>query len=298
MEQMSDDVLLQELNRRFLDTKKALRDMMVMNEKIEKLNVKLAESERMKSNFLSNIRNEINNPLSSILGLARELAGPEKDEARRQLTARLIYTEAFDLDFQLGNIFMAAELEAGEAKLSPAQLDVNGFLGRLVSAFSHKAREKNISVEVLCLPCEREEKVLFTSDPEKMHLIAANLLANAIEFSPENKKVTIEVNLEDRVLHLSVRDRGTGIPEAERKRLFERFHQLDQGSAKKHRGHGLGLSITKALVEVLGGKVTVAAAADGVGTVVEVRVPELSGTGHDIFSEDGNEFLFQEGSSF
>ena len=187
MEQMSDDVLLQELNRRFLDTKKALRDMMVMNEKIEKLNVKLAESERMKSNFLSNIRNEINNPLTSILGLARELAGPGKDEARRQLTARLIYTEAFDLDFQLSNIFMAAELEAGEAKLSPAQLDVDGFLGRLVSAFSHKAREKKISVEVSGLPVSGRRRSSFTTDPEKMRLIAANLLANAIEFSPEGQ---------------------------------------------------------------------------------------------------------------
>ena len=109
--------------------------------------------------------------------------------------------------------------------------------------------------------------------------------------------MTIEVDLEDRVLHLSVRDRGSGIPEAERKRLFERFHQLDQGSAKKHRGHGLGLSITKALVEVLGGKVTVAPPPSG-GTVVEVRSPSWRARRHDIFSEDGNEFLFQEGSSF
>ena len=84
MEQMSDDVLLEELKKRFLDTKKALHDMRVMNEKIEKLNVKLAESERLKTNFLSNIRNEINNPLTSILGMARQLAGPVKDEATKR----------------------------------------------------------------------------------------------------------------------------------------------------------------------------------------------------------------------
>ena len=253
MEEMSDDVLLKELNKRFLDTKKALSDMKVMNEKIERLNIKLAESERMKSNFLSNIRNEINNPLTSILGLARELTGPGKDEARRQVTASLIYTEAFELDFQLSNIFMAAELEAGEAKLSAAQIGLDTIVSRLVSAFSHKAREKKITVEVLGLRGMQEEKVLFITDPEKFRLMAANLLANAIEFTPEGKRVTLEVRLEDKMLHLTVRDQGNGIPEVERKRLFERFHQLDQGSTKKHRGHGLGLSITKALAQVLGG---------------------------------------------
>jgi signal transduction histidine kinase len=297
MEQMSDDVLLQELNRRFLDTKKALHDMKVMNEKIEKLNSKLAESERMKSNFLSNIRNEINNPLTSILGMARELASPGKDEARRQVMANLIYTEAFELDFQLSNIFMAAELEAGEARLSPAQIGLDAIVNRLVSAFGHKAREKRVAVDIVGLPSAQDEKMLFTTDPEKLRLIAANLLANAIEFTPEGRRVTIEVNLHDAMLDLTIRDQGSGIPEAERKRLFERFHQLDQGSTKKHKGHGLGLSITKALAEVLGGKVNVAFAPEG-GTVVHVTVPELAGTDGDIFSEDGNEFLFQGGSSF
>jgi signal transduction histidine kinase len=297
MEQMSDDLLLQELNKRFLDTKKALHDMKVMNEKIEKLNSKLAESERMKSNFLSNIRNEINNPLTSILGMARELAGPGKDEARRQVMADLIYTEAFELDFQLSNIFMAAELEAGEVTLSPAQIGLDAIVNRLVSAFGHKAREKKITVEILVLPGAQHEKLLFTTDPEKLRLIAANLLANAIEFTPEGTRVTIEVKLQDKTLGLSVRDQGSGIPEAERQRLFERFHQLDQGSTKKHKGHGLGLSITKALAEVLGGKVHVAFAPEG-GTVVQVTIPELAGKDGDIFSEDGNEFLFQGGSSF
>ncbi len=297
MEQMSDDVLLQELNRRFLDTKKALHDMQVMNEKMEKLNMKLADSERMKTNFLSNIRNEINNPLTSILGLARELTGPGKDESRRQVTAKLIYTEAFELDFQLSNIFMAAELEAGEGKLSPAQVDLESFLTRLVSAFGHKIQEKKITVTVLGLSGQQGPKSMFTSDPEKLRLIAANLLANAIEFDPEGGRVTIEAKFQEGALHLSVTDQGTGIPEAERKRLFERFRQLDHGSTKKHRGHGLGLSITKALIEVLGGRVDVQTAPGG-GTRVLVVIPELASRGSDIFSEDGNEFLFREGSSF
>jgi len=115
MDGMNDAELLAELAKRFRDTSKALHDMRVMNEKIEKLNIKLAESEKLKSNFLSNIRNEINNPLTAILNMAGQLALPQKDEQSRQLMARMIHDEAFDLDFQLRNIFMAAEIEAGEA---------------------------------------------------------------------------------------------------------------------------------------------------------------------------------------
>ncbi len=114
MEPIKDDDLLEELKKRFLDNKKALRDMVVMNEKIEKLNAKLAESEKLKTNFLSNIRNEINNPLTAILGMARQLASPVPDQQTRQAMAETIYHEAFDLDFQLRNIFAAAELESGE----------------------------------------------------------------------------------------------------------------------------------------------------------------------------------------
>jgi signal transduction histidine kinase len=192
---------------------------------------------------------------------------------------------------------MAAELEAGEAKLSASQVDIESFLNRLVSAFGHKAQEKRITVEVRGLPGAEGPRPLFTTDPEKLRLVCANLFANALEFTPEGTRVIIEVQIQDRTLHLSVLDEGSGIPESERKRLFERFHQLEQGPTKRHRGHGLGLSITKALVEVLGGKVSVEKAPNA-GTLVRVMVPELASPGADIFSEDGNEFLFHEGSSF
>ncbi len=295
MEGMSDDVLLEELKKRFLDNKKALHDMMVMNEKIEKLNTKLAESERLKTNFLSNIRNEINNPLTSILGMARELAAPVKDEKARQLMARMIYHEAFDLDFQLSNIFVAAELEAGETSISPAQTDAAGLVRRAIAAFGHKAEEKKITVDFTCTGCS-DGKLPFTVDPEKFHLVIVNLIANAIEYNHPGKRASIELKKEGGALHLSVADEGAGIPEKERSRLFERFRQLDQGPSKKHKGHGLGLSITRALVELLGGKIAVEQAPGG-GSLFRVRIPEASGSSGD-FAEDGNEFLFESGSTF
>ncbi len=298
MDMMSDDVLLEELKRRFLDTKKALYDLTKMNEKIEKLNVKLAESERLKSDFLSNIRNEINNPLTSILGLSREIASAKKDEQTKQLMAQSIYDEAFELDFQLRNIFIAAELEAGETQLSISRIDVTAFIKNLVSAFSRKARKKSLTVTFACCGAQPEDQgLLFNTDAEKLHRVLANLLANAIEYNKEGKTVRIEAREENGVLRVSIADEGIGVPKRERERLFDRFHQLDRGSTKKHRGHGLGLSTTKALVEMLGGKVSVADA-DGGGCVFDVAVPEAPGAGDNVPSEDGNEFLFENEKKF
>jgi len=298
MDGMNDAELLAELAKRFRDTSKALHDMRVMNEKIEKLNIKLAESEKLKSNFLSNIRNEINNPLTAILNMAGQLALPQKDEQSRQLMARMIHDEAFDLDFQLRNIFMAAEIEAGEAAVVRAQVDVASLVSRVIASFQQKAREKGVAVDFARSGDQiGEASLLFPTDPEKLRLVVANLLANAIEHSPAGSRVRTEAGRSSGSLRLSVADEGMGIPEGDRERLFERFHQLDQGTTKRHRGHGLGLSITKAIVELLGGKVMVSQPESG-GSLFLVVVPEAPGGGSDVFSGDGNEFLFEGGNAF
>ncbi len=297
MNMISDDVLLEELKKRFLDNKKALSDLMKMNEKIEKLNVKLAESERLKSDFLSNIRNEINNPLTSILGLSREIAATGKDERMKQLMARTIYEEAFELDFQLRNIFIAAELEAGETQLNISRVDVAALIKNLISAFSHKAQKKNLTVAFTCGAQPGGPGLPFKTDAEKLQRILTNLLANAIQYNNAGKKVAIEARIDNDILSASIADEGIGIPKEERERLFERFHQLDQGSTKKYKGHGLGLSITKALVETLNGKVSVADAAGG-GCIFSIVVPEAIGAEDGVFSGDGNEFLFENEKRF
>jgi len=297
MDEMGDDVLLEELTKRLTDTRKALRDVMVMNQKIEKLNMKLAESERLKTNFLSNIRNEINNPLTSILGIAREMASPVRDAERTRLMARMIYGEAFALDFQLRNIFTAAEIEAGDARVARAQIDPEALVRHVAGSFAHQAGEKKVTMEVVVTGGPDAARRMFVTDPEKLHLVMANLIGNAIEYNQEGKSVRIEAAIEAGNFRFSVTDEGAGIPDGDRERLFERFHQLDQGSSKRHKGHGLGLSITKALVDMLGGKVSVSRPEQG-GTRFDVVVPEAGGAPSDVFSEGGNEFLFEGGSTY
>lgn len=298
MERIEDEALLGELKRRLEENKIAVNGLRALTVKLETVNEKLRQSESLRSNFLSNIRNEIINPLTSIMGLARQIVDKRADAAAAHELARMIYAESFDLDFQLRNIFTAAELEAGEAELGAARVDMAALVQGQVAAFSHKASEKRISLSLACDCCAADGSCTFTTDPDKYQKIIANLLANAIEFNREGKGVFLRLWTEGRVLHLSITDEGIGIPEADRRKVFDRFVQLDTGATKRHRGHGLGLSITKALAELLGGSVALAATKDE-GCVFTVAVPELvTEQPVDATSGSGNEIIFGDGARY
>jgi signal transduction histidine kinase len=291
MERISDEELITELKRRFEDNERALHDLRVMTRKLEHVNRKLQESETMKSNFLSNIRNEMNNPLTAIMGLAQRLMEGAAVDA--EAVASLIFAESFDLDFQLKNIFAAAELEAGEAVVSLSNVDVRGLADKVVSSLAHRSAAKKLDLEVDCrYPDPSREDLFFRTDPEKLHLILVNLLANAVEFSREGQRVLVRVALEEGALMISVQDFGAGLREEERSAIFDRFHQLESGSVKSHRGHGLGLSVTKSLLDLLEGSLSVTSE-EGKGSEFLVTVPEAAGGG-DVLSEEANEFIFEE----
>jgi len=298
MERIDDVMLLDELRKRFEESKIAVTNLRVMTQNLEAVNEKLRQSEGLKSNFLSNIRNEINNPLTSILGLSRQIVDKKVDAETARSLAQVIYSEAFDLDFQLRNIFSAAELEAGETTLSVAHVDVCALLRSQIAAFEHKASEKKVAVEFICEHCEGAGVLGFKTDPDKLQKIVANLLANAIEFNVEGKRVRIRLWTDGSLLNVSIADEGIGIPEADRKKVFDRFVQLDSGVSKRHKGHGLGLSITKALTEMLDGSVTLAAAPGG-GCLFTVSLREQeTGQPVDVTSGNGNEFIFEGGTQF
>jgi len=293
VKKLSDSVLLEELKRRLIDNKKALHDLRVLTKKLEQLNRKLQESEAMKSNFLSNIRNEINNPLTSIMGLSEQIITGAVETDMAGSMAHMIYTEAFNLDFQLRNIFMAAELEAGEAMVNVSNVEVATLVRNLIDSYRNQADRKHLTMEFLCdRPEKSGDEFYFKTDAEKLQLVLSNLLANAIEFSLKGKKVQLHAWKKDGRLSIAVRDDGIGISAEKQKQIFDRFKQLETGSRKAHKGHGLGLSITKALIELLDGSIELSSVA-GKGCTFTVSVPESdAGLMVDVVSEDGNEFIF------
>lgn len=252
MSKPTDDELIDEIRQRFEFNRNALSDLRAVTRKLEEMNEKLKESERVKSQFLSNIRNEINNPLSAIMGLSSQLRSCRQDPERCTGTAAMIYAEAFNLDFQLQNVFIAAELEAGEAAPDYALVDVQSVVSGCLDKLAQRIAEKQIEVHN-DLPLT----LSFPTDAQKLEVIVINLLANAVEFDPEGGQVTVTAAERETGLEIAVADAGPGIAAADREAIFDRFRQLDAGTTKEHRGHGLGLSICWALAELLGGTLDV-----------------------------------------
>jgi signal transduction histidine kinase len=291
MAQRTDEQLLEALRQRMEAHRQSLADLTVMTLKLEKLNRKLQDSEALKSRFLANIRNEINNPLTSIMGLANTLARGNADAKRSALAGRMIYDEAFYLDFQFQNIFMAAELEAGEAAPSFARIVIAGLLDGVIDLLRHRFEPKGLRIEV-----QGATTIPFVSDPRMLHLMLLNLLANAIEFSPEGEQVAIEVRCSDGQLTIDVRDQGPGVAEAVRPILFDRFCSASQDSLKSHRGHGLGLSLSRAMAEVQGGQLLLVEE-DGAGALFRIVLPEPQ-VEVDVSAPEGNLFLFNNAEIF
>ena len=128
-------------------------------------------------------------------------------------------------------------------------------------------------------------------------MILSNLLNNALKYSYKDSQVILKVWVDEDVLHASVQDYGTGISEKNQKIIFERFKRLDSGINSINRGHGLGLSITKALLDVLGGDIDIKSQ-KGEGSEFSVSLPEarnivegFSGDGNDVFFDEDDEIF-------
>jgi signal transduction histidine kinase len=291
---LTDEELIQELTTRFAQSRKAFSDLSVLNRKLLEMNCRLEQSESLKSNFLSNIRNEINNPLNSILGLAGQLAAMGQGGEDIAALSSMICSEANSLDFQLRNIFMAAELEAGAVNPHVVRANVAAVVGDVIESFRHNAARKSVSIEFE-LP-RGDAPLLFATDAEKLQVIVSNLLSNAVEFSPAGDVVCVSLNIdsEEGWLLLAVRDCGVGIAEEDHKRIFDRFSQLERGTTRSHLGHGLGLSITRALTDLLQGTIEVEST-PGQGALFTVTLPPGSiGDDENTFADGGNLFMFED----
>ncbi|MBF0193091.1 MAG: HAMP domain-containing histidine kinase [Magnetococcales bacterium] len=268
MSELSDDALIAELKSRFDTTKQALEEVKIITKKLEEMNRKLRASEQIKSTFISLVKNEINNPLTSILGLSEQLRLGEHPQETVVSIADMIHQESFTLDFQLRNIFITAELESGEADIQISSVDVTALINDVIDSFSHLLKEKLIKHRV-----ETPGRIIFNTDSSHLNIIVANLLANAIKFNLDGGDIIVKASVANDTLNLSVEDSGIGIDKTRVGRLFDRFYQSDAGIMKRHKGHGLGLAIIKALIESMEGTINAETLKSG-GSIFSISLPQ------------------------
>ncbi|HVD97477.1 MAG TPA: HAMP domain-containing sensor histidine kinase [Cytophagaceae bacterium] len=295
MEQYSDEELWSELSARMHKTIQAKSEQLNLLKELEAVNKKLKDSERLKTNFLSNIRNEIINPFTSILSLSKMILSIDSTNIEKiRAMISLIHLESFELDFQFKNIFAAAAIEAGEFYPDYSNVNINALLHETVKQFSSKADQKQIDVQIE----KNEEEYSFVTDPEKFQLIVSNLLSNAIKYSHAAGEVKISAVCENDQLLLTVQDKGIGFDKVSEEEIFNRFTQLDSGLTRSYGGHGLGLSVTRSAVELLEGEIKVSGKKNA-GCVVTILLPQGSHKKQFLDeSESGNEIFFHHSEKF
>ncbi len=300
---ISDEQLLQELEKRFIENKKSLTQLQKITKQLKEVNKKLEESEALKTHFISNITNEIINPFAAILGLSRTILDAKKENWDKVISmVQLIHSEAFNLDFQLKNIFAAAKLEAGEWMPEIMNVDINMIIENTLHSFRFEAEKKNLALnyEIEVSP-GIEKSFYFLTDPEKLRVILNNLVNNAIKYSFPDNQILVKAWLENDLLCISVTDFGIGVSVENQQIIFDRFKRLDTGINSINRGHGLGLSVNKAVIDLLNGSIALTSIPNE-KTVFTIKIPSgtLKGNVLDALSDDGNEFLFDndEGERF
>ena len=235
---------------------------------------RVQEANRLKSEFLANMSHELRTPLNAIIGFAELMhdgrVGPVSAEHKEFLGD--ILTSSHHLLQLINDVLDLAKVESGKMEFRPEAVD----LARLVSEVRDILRtlmaQKRIRVQAEIDPTLPRVVV----DPGKLKQVLYNYLSNALKFTPDEGRVTVRVMPEGPdAFRLEVEDTGIGIKPEDQERLFVEFQQLDTSAAKKYSGTGLGLALTKRIVEAQGGRVGIRST-PGKGSVFFAVLPRVA----------------------
>jgi signal transduction histidine kinase len=234
----------------------------------------LRELDRLKSDFVAAASHELRTPLTTIRGFAELLRdrGPAGDPETRD-AIEAIARQTAHLQRLVGNLLREAQLEHGEGSPSDEPASIDELLHEVAGAFPGSTGRIVLRVE--------QDIPSLDLDRMAMHEIVANLVDNALKYSPPASSVVVEAGVENGVLVVRVIDEGEGIQPGDLPRIFDRFTQIDQSSTRAHGGVGLGLHLVRELTRRLDGEVAVDSVV-GRGTIFTVRIPAAwSARGHD-----------------
>jgi len=248
-------------------TDRVRRKELALRLRLEQANQELQRLDEAKTRFFANVSHELRTPLMLILGpLEALLSG--RDDGDPGPLLRAMDANARRLLRQVNMLLNFSRLEAGrlECRFEPGR--PGELLQDLVVAAGPYAQNRGITLEAEGL----EDLPGTWFDAEKLETVAANLISNAMKFTPDGGRVTVRGGQKAEGIFFEVEDTGIGIPPEEQPRVFERFHQVDGGKAGKHPGTGLGLSLARELVRLHGGDILLRSE-PGQGSTFRVELP-------------------------
>jgi len=223
---------------------------------LEMENRRVQEGSRLKSEFLANMSHELRTPLNSILGFSELLVQGEVGELSAQQRDFVgdIYTSGKHLLRLINDVLDLSKVEAGKMEFHPEPIDLGALVQEVTGVLRGVADSRSIRLAVRIDDAVRNVHL----DPSRLKQVLYNYLSNAIKFSAQGASIEVHATPEgESSLRLEVVDHGAGIAEVDLSRLFVEFEQLDRGRGKNHGGTGLGLALTRRLVEAQGGEVGV-----------------------------------------
>lgn len=256
-----------ELNRsfkKFVDQTKELMDTVEKQtqklkeyvSKLENYNLMLLEANSHKTKFLSNMSHELRTPLNAILGFSQLLIARqygEINEAQKE-SIETIYNSGRHLLDLVNDLLDISKIDSGTMSLHPEPSDVSSFVDNVLSMMRSQFKKKNIETSV-----KVDETIgLVYVDIRKCRQIMLNLLSNAFKYTPDGGKIAVDVTkASEEFLQIEVKDTGIGLEEESLAKIFQEFYQVDKTLQKDMQGTGIGLALTKKLIELHGGEIFV-----------------------------------------
>jgi two-component system phosphate regulon sensor histidine kinase PhoR len=228
----------------------------------------LRRADRVRRDFVANVSHELRTPLTAVRGYVEALLDGGSDAAESRRFLETIARHTLRMERLVNDLLRLARLDAGQETLERVSCSVASLFEAVAADLESLTEGRGQVVEIDVAP----DAATVTGDPAKLHDALRNLLENATNYSPENSSIVLSSRLRAGAILLAVADEGPGIPEEERRRIFDMFYSAERGDQGR-RGSGLGLTIVRGMVGAHGGKVEALAGPGGVGTTIRVSLP-------------------------
>lgn len=242
------------------------------------------QNNRMKDEFLASLSHELRTPINAVLGWTQLIQRKVLSEADHDKAIDTIERNARLQAQMIADLLDMSRIISGKVQLEFDLIDTHQFMLELIDTFRPSAESKHIA---LSLEIEPELNCQLSGERSRLQQIFANIISNALKFTPENGSVIVSVRQKEQQVEFSVTDSGVGIKPEFLPLVFDRFRQADASFSRKFGGLGLGLAIVKQLTELHAGSVSVSSEGEGKGSTFTIILPVRENvTGHSLKEKD------------